>query len=129
MGHLLLCCLMCKASSFVLLPKGITGLVVVFGQLYSTSRTSIALSFCLLLVTLFDTCIYYTAGLMGCFPVLQLASLVLQRQATQPQDPYSNNWLERLRKIRRMKTLVDKPEDRADSPTNSKTTDDFTQYV
>ena len=61
--------------------------------------------------------------------ILQLASLVLQRQASQPTDPFANNWLERLRKIRRMKTLIDKPEERTESPTNNKNIDDFTQYV
>ncbi|KAK3091724.1 hypothetical protein FSP39_022166 [Pinctada imbricata] len=35
-----------------------------------------------------------------------LASLVLQRQQTQPQDPYASNWLERLRKIRNIRTKV-----------------------
>lgn len=36
----------------------------------------------------------------------QLASLVLQRQQSQPQDPYASNWLERLRQIKRLKAKV-----------------------
>lgn len=55
--------------------------------------------------------------------------MVLQRQASHPQDPFANNWLERLRKIRRMKTLVDKPAEKPESPNNGRTMDDFTQYV
>lgn len=35
-----------------------------------------------------------------------LASLVLQRQQSQPQDPYASNWLERLRQIKRLKAKV-----------------------
>ncbi|XP_052788101.1 tuberin-like isoform X2 [Mya arenaria] len=56
-----------------------------------------------------------------------LASMVLQRQASQPQDPFANNWLERLRKIRRMKTLVDPVVQSPDSPTRNM--ENFTQYV
>lgn len=53
--------------------------------------------------------------------------MVLQRQASQPQDPFANNWLERLRKIRRMKTVIaDNP---AGSPTSDTKCEDFTQYV
>ncbi|XP_061175149.1 tuberin-like isoform X1 [Saccostrea echinata] len=35
-----------------------------------------------------------------------LASLVLQRQQSQPQDPFASNWLERLRQIKRLKAKV-----------------------
>ncbi|WAQ96556.1 TSC2-like protein [Mya arenaria] len=56
-----------------------------------------------------------------------LASMVLQRQASQPQDPFANNWLERLRKIRRMKTLVDPVVQSPDSPTRNM--ENFTQYL
>ncbi|KAH3862473.1 hypothetical protein DPMN_025440 [Dreissena polymorpha] len=55
-----------------------------------------------------------------------LASMVLNRQAMQPNDPYANNWLERLRKIRRLRANLDhRPSE--DSPT--RTLDDFTQFV
>lgn len=64
------------------------------------------------------------------FLCLQLASMVLQRQASQPQDPFANNWLERLRKIRRIKsTLVDEKAQDPESPSSPKTLEDFTQYV
>ncbi|XP_053386314.1 tuberin-like isoform X2 [Mercenaria mercenaria] len=57
-----------------------------------------------------------------------LASMVLQRQASQPQDPFANNWLERLRKIRRMKTII--ADNSSGSTQNStKTMEDFTQFV
>ncbi|ESP04643.1 hypothetical protein LOTGIDRAFT_61259, partial [Lottia gigantea] len=35
-----------------------------------------------------------------------LASMVLQRQQSQPQDPFASNWLERLRQIKRIKQKV-----------------------
>jgi len=55
--------------------------------------------------------------------------MVLQRQASQPQDPFANNWLERLRKIRRMKTLISTTEPSPQSPTSHKHMDDFTEFV
>ncbi|XP_060567265.1 tuberin-like isoform X2 [Ruditapes philippinarum] len=57
-----------------------------------------------------------------------LASMVLQRQASQPTDPFANNWLERLRKIRRMKTTCIITDNRPESPSDTKC-EDFTQYV
>ncbi len=32
--------------------------------------------------------------------------MILQRQKTNPKDPYASNWLERLRQIKRMRQKV-----------------------
>lgn len=38
---------------------------------------------------------------------LQLASLVLVSVTRKPQDPYASNWLERLRKIKNIRTKIE----------------------
>ncbi|KAL4240095.1 Tuberous sclerosis 2-like protein [Mactra antiquata] len=52
-----------------------------------------------------------------------LASMVLQRQASHSNDPFANNWLERLRQIKRMKDIAVLGTD------PNKRTEDFTSYV
>ncbi|XP_033750286.1 tuberin-like isoform X2 [Pecten maximus] len=59
-----------------------------------------------------------------------LASLVLQRQQSQPQDPFASNWLERLRQIKRikMKTLTENVK-QVEQPTKHQELGDFTEFV
>ncbi|XP_071106055.1 tuberin-like isoform X2 [Haliotis cracherodii] len=69
-----------------------------------------------------------------------LASMVLQRQQSQPQDPFASNWLERLRQIKRIR-LKARQEERGDhdevlaEDSEQKTfrgrsfVEDFTDYV
>ncbi|KAJ8319181.1 hypothetical protein KUTeg_004272 [Tegillarca granosa] len=67
-----------------------------------------------------------------------LASLVLQRQHLQPQDPFASNWLERLRKIKQIRSKALSETEGHHSPNEfdaSRTRnhhmhlDDFTEYV
>ncbi|XP_060063485.1 tuberin-like isoform X3 [Ylistrum balloti] len=59
-----------------------------------------------------------------------LASLVLQRQQSQPQDPFASNWLERLRQIKRirMKTLTEEG-NQVEQPAKQQELGDFTEFV
>lgn len=59
-----------------------------------------------------------------------LASLVLQRQQSQPQDPFASNWLERLRQIKRIKqkTLTEEV-NKVEQPTRHQELGDFTEFV
>ncbi|XP_021346642.1 tuberin-like isoform X7 [Mizuhopecten yessoensis] len=59
-----------------------------------------------------------------------LASLVLQRQQSQPQDPFASNWLERLRQIKRikMKTLTENVK-QVEQPAKHQELGDFTEFV
>lgn len=66
--------------------------------------------------------------------------MVLQRQQSQPQDPFASNWLERLRQIKRIR-LKARQEERGDhdevlaEDSEQKTfrgrsfVEDFTDYV
>ena len=36
----------------------------------------------------------------------QLASTIMQKQRSNPRDPYASNWLERLRQIKRIRSKV-----------------------
>ncbi|CAH1794876.1 unnamed protein product [Owenia fusiformis] len=61
-----------------------------------------------------------------------LASVILQRQKSMPKDPYASNWLERLRKIKHLRSKL--LQDGAKSPTSSPSKshhgmDDFTDFV
>ncbi|XP_050394969.1 tuberin [Patella vulgata] len=64
-----------------------------------------------------------------------LASMVLQRQQSQPQDPFASNWLERLRQIKRIKQKalqVESPgikEEGIPIITSRSFMEDFTDYV
>ncbi|XP_064594447.1 tuberin-like isoform X2 [Liolophura sinensis] len=65
-----------------------------------------------------------------------LASRILQRQNSEPQDPFASNWLERLRQIKRIKTKIlneakDVTGHDPDARTKGKVTtiEDFTDYV
>ncbi|KAK6169153.1 hypothetical protein SNE40_020258 [Patella caerulea] len=64
-----------------------------------------------------------------------LASMVLQRQQSQPQDPFASNWLERLRQIKRIKQKalqVESPgikEEGIPITTSRSYMEDFTDYV
>ncbi|XP_041363648.1 tuberin-like isoform X2 [Gigantopelta aegis] len=66
-----------------------------------------------------------------------LASLVLQRQQVQPQDPFASNWLERLRQIKRIHQKVQQEESSVHGKTSSPKSrlhtrsfmEDFTDYV
>ena len=37
---------------------------------------------------------------------LQVASIILQKQKSNPKDPFASNWLERLRQIKRIRSKV-----------------------
>lgn len=67
---------------------------------------------------------------------LQLASLVAQSLKNQLSDPYASNWLERLRKIKNVRTkiLQDMKNEESnfpgdDSYKSKKHMDDFTEYT
>jgi len=85
---------------------------------------------------------------MSCLPRLdfllfQLASMISYSLKAQGQDPYASNWLERLRKIKRLRTKVLQETAAATSDSNSMDTelltsprsarrvymDDFTEYT
>ena len=85
---------------------------------------------------------------MPCLPHLdfflfQLASMISYSLKAQGQDPYASNWLERLRKIKRLRTKVLQETAAATSDSSSTDTelltsprsarrvhmDDFTEYT
>lgn len=77
--------------------------------------------------------------LLHFFASFQLASLVSRSLKTQNQDPYASNWLERLRKIKRLRQKVlseisEENPDHKEFLSSSKTRkvdymDDFTEYT
>ena len=94
------------------------------------------------------TCV--RGGLIVCvcwallFMCLQLASTIMQKQRSNPKDPYASNWLERLRQIKRIKSKVMQESTKSTEPSgqghppgpflqhqapSTPVTEDFTDFV
>ena len=55
--------------------------------------------------------------------------MILQRQKTNPRDPFASNWLERLRKIKHVKAKAMAEAKKDSERQDSTMPEDFTDYV